>query len=189
MVDSLHIPSNSTTSSKKQSVISKNKPNCGGGGVTNKDEKKPQNIKPEQNEGNSDVIKMPKREITPDIISGAMKQKTVDEIKPQVVEDNLELVTNQKEMKVDDNNKLDEKTKQEAQQRGAATTGDDGADKNVDLKEDDHSLHSVASTPAKNLISSEEEAKARIAEKRREMKEKMEREADLERQRQVTNVL
>ena len=40
-----------------------------------------------------------------------------------------------------------------------------------------------ASEPAKKIISSEEEAKARLAEKRREMKEKKEREAELERQR------
>lgn len=38
-------------------------------------------------------------------------------------------------------------------------------------------------TPSKKIISSEEEAKAKLAEKRREMKEKMEREAELERQR------
>merc|ERR1719414_1698085 len=36
----------------------------------------------------------------------------------------------------------------------------------------------------KKIITSEEEAKARLAEKRREMKEKMEREAEIERQRQ-----
>ena len=40
-------------------------------------------------------------------------------------------------------------------------------------------------TPSKKIIQSEEEAKARLAEKRREMKEKMEREAELERQRQL----
>lgn len=40
-------------------------------------------------------------------------------------------------------------------------------------------------TPSKKIISSEEEAKAKLAEKRREMKEKMEREAELERQRLV----
>ena len=38
----------------------------------------------------------------------------------------------------------------------------------------------------KKIISSEEEAKARLAEKRREMKEKKEREAELERQRLVS---
>ena len=37
----------------------------------------------------------------------------------------------------------------------------------------------------KKIITSEEEAKARLAEKRREMKEKMEREAELERKRWV----
>merc|ERR1712228_1111779 len=42
----------------------------------------------------------------------------------------------------------------------------------------------TAETP-KKIITSEEEAKARLAEKRREMKEKMEREAELERQKQV----
>lgn len=40
-------------------------------------------------------------------------------------------------------------------------------------------------TPSKKIITSEEEAKARLAEKRREMKEKMEREAEAERQRQL----
>ena len=38
---------------------------------------------------------------------------------------------------------------------------------------------------SKKIIQSEEEAKARLAEKRREMKEKKEREAELERQRQL----
>ena len=38
----------------------------------------------------------------------------------------------------------------------------------------------------KKIISSEEEAKARLAEKRREMKEKKEREAEIERQRLVS---
>jgi len=38
-------------------------------------------------------------------------------------------------------------------------------------------------TPAKKIITSEDEAKAKLAEKRREMKEKKEREAELERQR------
>ena len=37
----------------------------------------------------------------------------------------------------------------------------------------------------KKIIQSEEEAKARLAEKRREMKEKKEREAELERQKQL----
>jgi len=41
----------------------------------------------------------------------------------------------------------------------------------------------------KKIISSEEEAKARLAEKRREMKEKKEREAELERQRLVSGIL
>ena len=53
-------------------------------------------------------------------------------------------------------------------------------------KVEDHSIH--ANSPAKHIISSEIEAKARIAEKRREMKEKMEREAELERQRLVSNL-
>ena len=44
---------------------------------------------------------------------------------------------------------------------------------------------SLEETPSKKIIQSEEEAKARLAEKRREMKEKMEREAELERQRQL----
>ena len=41
----------------------------------------------------------------------------------------------------------------------------------------------------KKIITSEEEAKARLAEKRREMKEKKEREAELERQRQVKIII
>ena len=53
-------------------------------------------------------------------------------------------------------------------------------------KVEDHSIH--ANSPAKHIISSEIEAKARIAEKRREMKEKIEREAELERQRLVSNL-
>ena len=53
-------------------------------------------------------------------------------------------------------------------------------------KVEDHSIH--ADSPAKHIITSEVEAKARIAEKRREMKEKMEREAELERQRLVSNL-
>lgn len=49
----------------------------------------------------------------------------------------------------------------------------------------EENLSNEASEPAKKIISSEEEAKARLAEKRREMKEKKEREAELERQKQL----
>ena len=65
----LHVPSNSTAtpSSKKQSIISNNKPNCG---TTNTDDKKDDAQQPnpdfkenadtpEQNDGNE--LKMPKR--------------------------------------------------------------------------------------------------------------------------------
>ena len=43
-----------------------------------------------------------------------------------------------------------------------------------------------SNSAGKKVISSEEEAKARLAEKRREMKEKKEREAEIERQRLVS---
>jgi len=46
-------------------------------------------------------------------------------------------------------------------------------------------IDNIEDQTPKKIISSEEEAKARIAEKRREMKEKKEREAELERQRQA----
>jgi len=49
-------------------------------------------------------------------------------------------------------------------------------------------IDNIEDQTPKKIISSEEEAKARIAEKRREMKEKKEREAELERQRQAERI-
>ena len=66
-----------------------------------------------------------------------------------------------------------------------ATESNDNERKD-ESKVEDHPIHDHS--PAKHIITSEMEAKARIAEKRREMKEKMEREAELERQRLVSNL-
>ena len=195
MSASLHVPSNSAvnTSSKKQSTISNNKPNCGG---TTKEEKKDDAQPPnpdskentytnEQNDIENEV-KMPKREITPDIISGSILQKQPEEheMKPQVMEAvkpiTEEFETKDTEAGIIDDTAVNDTFKEET--HGETIEGHN----NEDLKEGDHSLH--AHTPAKKIITSEEEAKARFAEKRREMKEKMEREAELERQRQVIKV-
>lgn len=59
---------------------------------------------------------------------------------------------------------------------------------NDNERKEESKVEDHENSPAKHIITSEVEAKARIAEKRREMKEKMEREAELERQRLVSNL-
>jgi hypothetical protein len=193
MSSSLHVASNTSTPNKKASVISNNKPNCN---IPEGDEKAkdgPQSD-PEaklgintSDQSDEDTKKMPKREVTPDIISGAVIQKDKDEMEPQVmIEDEETSSMQQNEIKALDtkdahntsaNDAKKEKTPEE-------TTN---IDRKEDTKDDDHPSHEH--TPSKQIITSEEEAKeitkAKIAKKRKEMKEKMEREAELERQRQV----
>lgn len=72
------------------------------------------------------------------------------------------------------------------QGRGAVTDLDVCENTDNSVSEDQKSGKTegdASSTPAKKIITSEEEAKAKIAEKRRQMKEKKEREEELERQR------
>merc|ERR1712080_740177 len=93
MSTSLHVPSNTTTSTpnKKPSVISNNKPNC----TVPKGDEKIKDVPCSDVEAKKDINtsdqsdedtqKTPKREITPDIISGAVIQKTKDDMEPQVM--------------------------------------------------------------------------------------------------------
>ena len=181
---SLNPPAN--TPIKKQSVISNNKPNCNATKdtaaqkeerVSDSDEKK----SVENLEINKDETKVPKREKTPDIISGAVIQKPKDNMEPQVMMNEEYEPSNDKsegeEIKV---------IPEVAEKKDLEVTSSDeiqGDESKQEIKEDEEP--SQEQTPAKHIISSEEEAKARLAEKRRLMKEKMEREAELERQRLV----
>lgn len=189
MAASLYVPSTVTTASKKQSIISHNKPNCG---AAKTDEKTVVDAQPDSkenidtnlplNQNDENELKMPKREITPDIIS---MQKPEDEMKPQVMEEDVKPLKDQFETKHNETENVIDDTTAAAndtlnEETNGETTNDDD-DKKGDLKEDSSHAH----TPAKKIITSEEEAKARFAEKRREMKEKMEREAELERMKQV----
>ena len=127
-----------------------------------------------------DETKGPKREKTPDIISGAVIQKPEDEMKPQVM--------------VNEEGEPSNNTTEEVQKEVEQIAGRTGSEeKQIDVRNDNDTQPELKEgepptqeqTPAKHIISSEEEAKARLAEKRRLMKEKMEREAELERQRLV----
>ena len=75
---------------KKQSVISNNKPNCNAtkDNTTQKDERvsdSEEKKSVENLEISKDETKVPKREKTPDIISGAVIQKPKDNMEPQVM--------------------------------------------------------------------------------------------------------
>ena len=191
MSNSLHVASNNTTSTpnKKASVISNNKPNCNVPKGDGKAKDGPQSG-PEaklgintSDQSDEDTKKIPKREITPDIISGAVIQKSKDEMEPQVMiedEETSSMQTN--EFKVPDTKDAHNTVANDAKKDKTPEETTD-IDRKEDAKDDDHPSHEH--TPSKQIITSEEEAKARIAQKRREMKEKMEREAELERQRQV----
>ena len=174
-----------STQNKKPSVVSTNKPNCN---VT-KETKSPKDenvteleeTKDGENlEAKKDETKVPKREKTPDIISGAVIQKPEDEMKPQV------MVNDEDEPSNDKTEEVQKEVEEKADKSGSEEKLiDDVGDNQTkpELKEEEQP--SLEQTPAKHIISSEEEAKARLAEKRRLMKEKMEREAELERQRLV----
>ena len=175
-----------STQNKKPSVVSTNKPNCN---VT-KETKSPkdENVSEleetkdgENLEVKKDETKVPKREKTPDIISGAVIQKPEDEMKPQVMVNDEEEPSNDKTEEVQ--KQVEEIADKSGSEEKLIDDGDDNKTK-PELKEEEQP--SLEQTPAKHIISSEEEAKARLAEKRRLMKEKMEREAELERQRLVT---
>ena len=171
-----------STPNKKPSVISNNKPNCN---VTN-DNKSPkedhatesEQKKPiETPETNTDeTTKVHKREKTPDIISGAVIQRPKDNMEPQVMVNEEDSSNHKNEEESTD---VKETTDKRASEEKSSDEGQNNGTKS-EIKDDDHEQ-----TPSKHIISSEEEAKARLAEKRRLMKEKMEREAELERQRQV----
>merc|ERR1719328_593900 len=179
---SLNPPAN--TPIKKQSVISNNKPNCNATKdtvaqkeerVSDSEEKK----SVENLEISKDETKVPKREKTPDIISGAVIQKPKDNMEPQVMMNEEDEPSNDKsegeEIKV-----IPEVAEKKVLELKSSDEIQDEESKE-EMKEDEQI--SQEQTPAKHIISSEEEAKARLAEKRRLMKEKMEREAELERQR------
>ena len=174
------------TPNKKQSVISNNKPNCNAtkDTVAQKEERVSDSDEKKSVENlaiSKDETKVPKREKTPDIISGAVIQKPKDNMEPQVMMNEEDEPSNDKsegeEIKVvpevAEKKDLEVKSSDEIQD-------DESKD---EMKEDENT--SQETTPAKHIISSEEEAKARLAEKRRLMKEKMEREAEIERQRLV----
>ena len=175
-----------STQNKKPSVVSTNKPNCNVAkeGKSPKDENvpEPEETKAVENlEVKKDETKVPKREKTPDIISGAVIQKPEDEMKPQV------MVNEEDEPSNDTTEEVQKEAEEIADRTGSEEKPTDVGDDNntkPELKEEEPP--SLEQTPAKHIISSEEEAKARLAEKRRLMKEKMEREAELERQRLVT---
>jgi len=95
-----------------------------------------------------------KRQSTPDIIKDNNKKSENEEM----VKENQRNGTPEEDNKAINNNNVDKEKSPEAENEG-------------EVKE------------SKKIITSEEEAKARIAEKRREMKEQKEREAELERLR------
>merc|ERR1719431_2258067 len=95
-----------------------------------------------------------KRQSTPDIIKDNNKKSEIEEM----VKENQRNGTPEEDNKAINNNNVDKEKSPEAENEG-------------EVKE------------SKKIITSEEEAKARIAEKRREMKEQKEREAELERLR------
>ena len=171
---------------KKQSVISNNKPNCNASKetaaqkeerVSDSDEKK----SVENLEINKDETKVPKREKTPDIISGAVIQKPKDNMEPQVMMNEEDEPSNDKSEGEEIKVVPEVAEKKDLEVKSLDDIQDD--ESKQEIKEDEEP--SQEQTPAKHIISSEEEAKARLAEKRRLMKEKMEREAELERQRLV----
>merc|ERR1711892_1597334 len=94
-----------------------------------------------------------KRQSTPDIIKDNSRKVENGDVK-----DDHKNTTHDEDIKANDSNNIDKEKSPEV-------------DNDVEVKE------------SKKMITSEEEAKARIAEKRREMKEQKEREAELERLR------
>eukprot|EP00092_Neocalanus_flemingeri_P050342 GFUD01058160.1.p1 GENE.GFUD01058160.1~~GFUD01058160.1.p1 ORF type:complete len:792 (-),score=265.75 GFUD01058160.1:446-2821(-) len=94
-----------------------------------------------------------KRQSTPDIIKDNNRKSEIGEVK-----DDHKNTTHDEDNKATENNNVDKEKSPEV-------------DNDVEVKE------------GKKMITSEEQAKARIAEKRREMKEQKEREAELERLR------
>jgi len=104
-----------------------------------------------------------KRQITPDIIKD--NPKKLDFEKEASTTD----LNNDKESQ----DKNSDQTSQPNEQKEAKDEAEKETEKEVEKE----------AKPEKKIITSEEEAKARIADKRREMKEKMEREAEAERLR------
>merc|ERR1712150_107311 len=175
-----------STPNKKASVISNNKPNCNlaNDKKTQKDDQGSDSEHKktvETSETDMDeTTKLHKREKTPDIISGAVIQRPKDSMEPQIMMDEEGNSSNHKQE--EEPKDVKETSDKRASEEKSADNGQDN-DLKSEMKDDDHT--SQEQTPSKHIISSEEEAKARLAEKRRLMKEKMEREAELERQRQA----
>ena len=193
MSSSLHVGSNAATPSKKQSVVSTNKPNCSGSKADEKTKVMPTSLgdpntnivvgTQEQQGDNECTQKMPKREKTPDIISGAVIQKTDEhDMKPQVMEDDRPK-TDYMNINHNKTNDVpcDIKNNDATKQNTVVETTD--SEQKMDSRDEEHPT--LEHTPAKHIITNEEEAKAKFAAKRKEMKEKMEREAEIERQRLV----
>ena len=174
-----------TTPNRKQSV-SNNKPNCN----VPKDTKSPKDehvSEPDEKkeveslETKKDETKVPKRENTPDIVKGAGIQKPIDDMEPQIMVNEEDESSN---CKSEEGPKEVEEIVVKPTSEEKSMENEHDKNTNSEMKEDDQP--SLEQTPAKHIISSEEEAKAKLAEKRRLMKEKMEREAELERQRLVS---
>ena len=193
MSASLHAPSISTTctSDKKASVISNNKPNCNtpkGVSKTPSKHSKGEDIQTPKPSSEAKMVltdnkdeskdKMSKPDVTPDTMSGTNIEVAENQTKSAVTTDTKPLVdeaTNIEKDVVLENIEANASNKIETQGKGL---------NDPEKKEEEQASHE--GTPAKKIITSEEEAKAKLAEKRREAKEKMEREAELQRQRQVS---
>ena len=192
MSASLQVPLSSTTSSsdKKASVISNNKPNCNtpkglskaphthAKGEDNQTAKPSSDAKLEltDNKGESED-KTPNSDVTLNTMSGSNKDFPESQTKYVIYKsqfDQANEATNIDKGVVLQNVEANASNNVEA---------DGKAVNDPEKKEDEPSSH--PGTTAKKIITSEDEAKAKLAEKRREAKEKKEREAELERQRQV----
>merc|ERR1719322_1875069 len=140
---------------KKQSVISNNKPNCNASkdNTAQKDERvsdSEEKKSVENLEISKDETKVPKREKTPDIISGAVIQKPKDNMEPQVMTNEEDEPSNDKsegeEIKV---------IPEVAEKKDLEVTSSDeiqGDESKQEIKEDEE--HSQEQTPAKHIISS-----------------------------------
>ena len=128
------------------------------------------------NKGES-KYKTPNADVTPNTMSGPNIDVTENQTKSLLATDTTPRVdeaTNIEKGVVLKNIEANASNKVEADGKGV---------NDPEKKEDDQPSH--PGTTAKKIITSEDEAKAKLAEKRREAKEKKEREAELERQRQV----
>ena len=197
MPPSLHVPTMSMTTPNKKPSVSTNKPNCNSSSEqevfktpknpAKKIQETPKNRNDDANETTVETTAVvedisAQKEATPDIIIGSVevKSSSLDSMEPQVMEENAEesndvMQTNKDAPTIDSSNATEKDSK-----------GNDHVENNECEENHADGISSQDNnTPSKPAITSEAEAKARLAEKRRQMKEKMERDAELERQRQV----